>query len=326
LGSVLDHRRAVHVPSLVVVEPLMISVVIPAYNSGPYIAEAIRSVMMQTYPDWELIVVDDGSTDDTVEQVKPFLSDSRISFHHKVNGGPSSARNYGIHLAKGDLIALLDADDYWLPTKLENQIVIMDQYPEVGVCGTQRALLSPAGDIRYYPARRAFHGRAFPRLLFEPLADMSSALIRRSVFEKVGLFDESLRLAEDYEFWLRVGIHFTFHIIPEPLECYRSRESSAAVTKWKNQRAVFSNYILPRFLNEQGGRQYVRPWHLWKLKAQHYKYQGDESNHRLARLGWYLRSIVTYPLSLEPYHALGGTILPARLWRLVKALKNNHTL
>lgn len=298
-----------------------VSVVIPAYNAAPYIAEAITSVVAQTFADWELIVVDDGSTDDTAERVAPFLSDARISFHRKANGGVSTARNLGITVAKADLIALLDADDYWLPTKLEKQIAIMAQYPDVGVCGSGRNHVSPSGEVlRHIPSDR-FHGMPFPRLLFRPLADMSTAIIRRAVFNKVGLFDESLRVSEDDEFWFRVGRHFCFHVIPEPLSCYRTGHGSISSTTLAKRRELFWSYILPRFLNEQGGRKFVKPWHLWKLKARHYKYRGDESNGRFASLGWYLRSIVMYPFHIDAYSALGATLVPARLWRLVKAFK-----
>jgi glycosyltransferase involved in cell wall biosynthesis len=289
----------------------IVSVVIPAYNAGPYIAEAINSVVAQTFTDWELIVVDDGSTDDTAERVAPFLSDPRVSLHRKANGGPSSARNVGITATKADLIAFLDADDYWLPTKLEKQIAVMAKYPDIGVCGTSRRHISENGDILASSLGEEFHGKAFPRLLYGPIADMSMALIRRTVFEKAGLFDESLLLSEDYEFWLRVGRDFCFHIIPEPLACIRRGHTSTSGT-WEKRRAYFHGHILPRFLNEQDGRRFAKPWHLWKLKARNYKYRGDEAHAWYASVGWYLRSLVTYPFDNDAYIALGGAVLP---WR-----------
>ncbi len=298
-----------------------ISVIIPAYNAGPYIAEAINSVINQTFTDWELIVMDDGSTDDTTEQVGPLLSDRRISFHRKANGGPSSARNLGIDLARANLVALLDADDYWLPTKLEKQVAIMAKYPDIGVCGSGRTHISPNGDVLSHIIAAEFHGMPFPRLLFAPLADMTMGVIRRSVFDKVGLFDESLLFSEDYEFWLRVGRYFSFHIISEPLVCIRRGHTSTSGS-WRDRRAYFHEYILPRFLDEQGGRQFVKPWHLWKLKARRYKYQGDESQVWLSRLGWYLLSIATYPMALDAYSAIGSVVVPKPLWRLAKTLKH----
>jgi len=297
-----------------------VSVVIPAYNAAPYIAQAVNSVVTQTFTDWELIVVDDGSTDDTPERIAPFLSDPRISLHRKPNGGDSSARNFGIKLARAELIALLDADDSWLPTKLEKQVAIMAKYPDIGVCGTAERRISQNGDILVPSSGEEFHGKAFPRLLYSPIADMSMALIRREVFEKVGLFDETLPMSEDYEFWLRVGMHFSFHVIPEPLACIRVGYASTS-RSWRERREHFHRYILPRFLNEQGGRQFVKPWHLWRHRAREYKRRGNESPSWFARLGWYLLSIVMYPLDLDAYGALGSTVLPRRLWRVVKMLK-----
>jgi glycosyltransferase involved in cell wall biosynthesis len=305
------------------VKPPRVSIVIPAYNAGPYIAEAINSVVAQSFTDWELIIVDDGSTDDTVERVAPFLSDPRIILHCKANGGPSSARNAGINLAKADLIALLDADDYWLPTKLDKQIAIMNKHTEVGVCGSGRTMISPNGEVLRHIISDGFHGRAFPRLLFAPIVDMTMALIRRSVFEKAGLFDESLLLSEDYEFWLRVGRDFCFHNIPEPLVCIRSGHTSTS-GPWQQRRAYFYDHILPRFLHEQGGRHFVKPWHLWKLKARRYKYRGDESSGRFIRVGWYLRSIANYPLNIDAYSALGSVLMPCRIWHVVKSLKHRE--
>lgn len=298
-----------------------VSVVIPAYNAELFIAQAVSSVLAQTFADWELIVVDDGSTDDTASRVAPFLCDPRISLHRKANGGPASARNAGIRLAMANFIALLDADDYWLPRKLERQMAVMAQYPDVGVCGAASTVVSQDGEVVRHVMSDGFHGSPFPRLLFGPLADMTTALIRRKVFEQVGFFDETLRFSEDYEFWLRVGTYFCFHIIPEHLVCYRSGHASTA-GPWKERREYFHSYILPRFLNEQGGRQLVRRRHVLKLKGRHYKYRGDESDDTFRRLGWYLRSIAIYPFSLDAYSATAAALTPAPIWRLFKTMTN----
>jgi glycosyltransferase involved in cell wall biosynthesis len=295
----------------------------PAYNAGRHIAEAIRSVVAQTSSNWELIVVDDGSADDTAAQVTPFLADPRISLHRRTNGGPSAARNCGVNLAKAEFIAFLDADDCWFPAKLEKQLAVFARYPEVGVCGTGRTMISPRGEVLYQDVR-AFRGLPLPQLLFAPLADMSMAVVRREVFEEVGIFDESLLFAEDYEFWLRVGRYFCFHIIPESLVYYRLHEAGDSIKKWMKQRAVFYDRVLPRFLDEQDGRRFVKPWHLWKLKAGYYRYRGDGALNKIGRIGWYLRSILAYPLEIDVYSALGSTAFPAWFWRRMKTLKRGR--
>ncbi len=299
-----------------------VSVIIPSFNAELYIAEAIDSVIKQTFTDWELIVVDDGSTDRTVDAIQPFLEDPRIRLLRKANGGVASARNLGIFNSNGMFVALLDADDRWLPAKLEKQISVMRHFPEVGVCGTGCLIISADGCILRKGTCEAFHGIALPRLLYASMANMTTAMIRRDVFEEVGLFDETLQFAEDYEFWLRVGVHCTVHMISEPLACYRRGHASRSSRGQAECRALVWHHILPRFLNEQGGRQFVKPWHLWKLKARGYKSRGDESHNWFASLGWYLRSIATYPFDIEVYCALGSTVVPPMLWRLVRKLKH----
>lgn len=299
--------------------PPQVSVIIPSYNAAEYIVEAVKSVADQTFRDWELLVVDDGSSDDTAELVKPFLSDPRIRFFHKPNGGAASARNYGIARAHADLIAFLDADDYWLPTKLEKQVAALARFPDVGICGTGRTHVSPTGETLREFVNVGFHGEAFPRLLFAPLADMSMGVVRRCVFDSVGLFDETLRYSEDYEFWLRAGQSFTFHIIPESLVCIRIGYPSTSGS-WTARREYFHTYILPRWLDQHNGRRFVKPWHLWRLRARHYKYLGDESTTCYTKVSRYVQSACMNPLDIETYSAIGATVMPASLWQLAKRL------
>jgi glycosyltransferase involved in cell wall biosynthesis len=173
-----------------------ISVIIPAYNSADYIGNAIESALAQTCPPLEILVVDDGSTDDTAQVVASYPSPVRLL--RQANGGPASARNHGAREAHGDWLALLDADDTWLPHKLEQQMPAAMQ-PAVGL-------------IANYPAQ-AFPGLHEPvTVTFEMLWQRnrlmnSTVLIRRAVFEQLGGFDEDRNLicVEDYNLWLRVA-------------------------------------------------------------------------------------------------------------------------
>lgn len=138
----------------------LVSVIMPAYNAGPYIGEAIQSILDQTFANWDLIVVDDGSTDNTAEVVATFLSDRRIRYHKQPNGGEPVARNTGIELSHGNLIAWLDADDIWFPEKLAKQIEIFAEYPEVGFCGTGLVTVDSKGLEKSRITRNPFHGQA----------------------------------------------------------------------------------------------------------------------------------------------------------------------
>lgn len=183
-----------------------VSVVIPAYNSSRFIAEAVASVLTQTFADTEVIVVDDGSTDATGDIVARFPG---VTCIRKPNGGASSARNFGVRMASGELIAFLDADDVWHPQKLAAQVRLMDLHPDCDLGYTLRAEVAEGMD----PGRALLeadgtvsHAR-FEGLeagFLNPFLCTSTVIVRRSAFDRVGGFDESLPIAEDVDFYLRV--------------------------------------------------------------------------------------------------------------------------
>lgn len=198
------------------VRPPRVSVIIPAYNAAPYIAEALASVLAQTYQDFEIMVSDDGSKDDTAERVKPFLQDPRVRYAWGTNGGVSCARNRGIKLARGEFVAFLDADDWWPKQKLEKQVALMDAHPEIGLLCGDTAQFDEEGIwcqswFREQGLRPAFLGESlvvtdvFAKLLEVTFIPTGTVLVRRSVMDTVGLFDESLPVAEDLDFFLRVA-------------------------------------------------------------------------------------------------------------------------
>lgn len=203
----------------------LISVIIPNYNYGDYIADAIESVLSQTYPEVEIIVVDDGSTDDSKSKVIKY--GSRVRLVQQQNKGVSAARNRGIAESNGRFIAFLDADDKWHPEKLSRQFEQMNN-PKVGMvyCGLQymdakgRFLsVNLSGSEGYVLKELALlEGPGVP-------ASGSSALVRRECFERVGLFDESLSTSADWDMWRRIACHYEIRIVREPLVFYRVHAS-----------------------------------------------------------------------------------------------------
>ena len=192
-------------------EPI-VSIVMPAYNAGAYIEEAIHSVLTQTFTDWELIIVDDGSKDNTAEVVAEHLADKRIQYIKQENRGASSSRNVGIRQSKGRYIAFFDADDVWLPDKLTKQMAIFKKYPATGVCSTGFYGISPEGEVLYTRPREEYYGNVTSHFfLKECPADMSSAVLPREVIEKVGLLDETLPYAMDFDLWLRISLRYPFY-------------------------------------------------------------------------------------------------------------------
>ncbi|MCA1816151.1 MAG: glycosyltransferase [Acidobacteria bacterium] len=192
--------------------PHLVSVVMPAYNAGAYIAESIRSVLAQTYETWECVVVDDGSADDTARVARGFAdADPRIRVVSRANGGQAAARNTALKHARGSLVAFLDADDLWLPDKLRLQLDALeaaraDVVNSDGYFFSDEEPEREAGEFSIVPGRT--EGAQMFRLLFEfnRVATLS-VLARRAALDAVGLFDEDRRYqnCEDYDLWLRMA-------------------------------------------------------------------------------------------------------------------------
>jgi len=193
----------------------MVSVVIPTYNRAKLLARSIDSVLSQTYQDVELIVVDDGSTDNTAEVVRGY--GGVLVYIYQENKGPAAARNVGIRAARSGLIAFLDSDDWFLKPKLERQLAAMAANPEYMVSHTQEKWLRRGRHLNQKKRHRKGHGDLFSRCLELCAVGMSTIMLRRKLFERVGMFDESLPCCEDYDFWLRVGAHYQFLLVDQPL-------------------------------------------------------------------------------------------------------------
>ncbi len=199
-----------------------VSILMAAKNYARFIGEAIDSALAQTAADWELVIVDDGSTDDTGTVVRPYLADARIRYVRSDSLGQSRAKNLGTGFARGEFIAFLDADDAWFPTKLEKQLALMREHPQVGVTYTQRELIDEAGASLGFRNEALPGGRILSTMFLQNFVCFSSALVRREVFETVGVFDPALDLSIDYDLWLRAAPHFEFRPIDEVLVKYRT--------------------------------------------------------------------------------------------------------
>lgn len=210
---------------------LLVTAVIPVYNGEPYVDQAVRSVLGQTYEPVECIVVDDGSTDGTREICSRF--GTAIRYVHKVNGGVSSARNAGAAEATGEVVAFLDADDTWLPDKLEKQMAILSSAPEAGMVYSGVYIadenLEPMGRIDPAPPELALRNTL---LLEHPFATGigSTGLLPVSIFSGVGGFDERLSTSADCDLTCRVAREYPVACSPEPLACYRRHGSQMSVS------------------------------------------------------------------------------------------------
>lgn len=190
----------------------MVSVIITTYNRRRFLREAVLSVLKQDYQDRELIVVDDGSTDDSHNEVEDLL----VTYIRKENGGISSARNKGIEAARGEYVAFLDVDDLWKKNKLSTQISQM-KAQDYSVSYTDEIWIRNGKRLNQKMRHKKHSGRIFGYCLPLCIISPSSAIVRREIFEDVGLFDESLPVCEDYDMWLRVTARHPVLFIERPL-------------------------------------------------------------------------------------------------------------
>lgn len=203
----------------------MVSVIIPTYNRERYICEALESVFAQTYPEFEVIVVDDGSTDNTEEALKSYLD--RIKYIYKSNGGPASARNAGMKASKGKYVAFLDSDDLWLPNKLQLQVTFLEAHPDYAMVVSDYDFIGER-KVKYLKKPRVSFECTLLDLLDGNRIATATAMIRREVFDTIGLFDEdpAIIALEDYGMWLRVAQLSKIAYLHAPLAKYRMHPSN----------------------------------------------------------------------------------------------------
>lgn len=194
----------------------LFSIVIPTFNRKPFLKKALESVLGQTFPDWELIIVDDGSNDETDGLVLSY-NDSRIKYIYQENRGPSSARNHAIKESAGNYICPLDSDDWWDKDKLKTHIEYIKAYPEYKIFHTQEIWHRGGQILQQKQKHKKPSGSIFPQCLPLCCVSISTAAIHRSVFPDVGMFDEGLPACEDYDFWLRVSLKYKVMLIDKQL-------------------------------------------------------------------------------------------------------------
>jgi len=188
---------------------IFISVIIPTYNRKDALIRAIDSVLSQTYTDFELIIVDDGSTDDTSLMFKDNDNENgKIKYIYQENGGVSKARNTGIKFAKGDFIAFLDSDDEWLPKKLEKQVDFLKKNKNIKICHTNEIWIKNGLRINQHNKHKKYGGWIYQKSLYLCLISPSAVIIHKSIFEDVGMFNEEFKAGEDYDLWLRITPYY----------------------------------------------------------------------------------------------------------------------
>jgi glycosyltransferase involved in cell wall biosynthesis len=212
-----------------------VSVVIPAYNALKFLPQTIASVIAQTFQDFELLLIDDGSSDGTADWVAQYNQgieeksgspEHKIRFFQQHRGGVSAARNLGIQNAQGEFVAFLDADDLWVPSKLAQQVNYLSQHPRVGLVHGAIALMDETGRLTGRVLSSKPAGSSLPRLLTQNAVACQTVMIRRSCFEQSGGFDSQADTVEDWDLWIRVARFYPIVAMNEVLAHYRQVESS----------------------------------------------------------------------------------------------------
>ena len=213
-----------------------VSVIIPTYNRLPMLKEAVDSVLSQDFEDVELIVVDDGSTDGTAGEIKKY--GGRIRFLQvSENRGVSAARNKGLLHARGKYVAFLDSDDLWVKGKLKIQVAFLDDNPQYPLCYTDEIWVRKGKRVNPKVRHAKYSGWIFEKCLPLCIISPSSAMMRRTLFSRIGLFDEALPVCEDYDFWLRVSARFPVFFINRKLIIKRGgHPDQLSQRSWGNDR------------------------------------------------------------------------------------------
>lgn len=275
-----------------------VSVIIPAYNAEPFIEDTVRSVLDQTFSDLEVILVDDGSTDGTVARLEKF--GDRIRVERQGNGGVAKARNTGVRIATGEWIAFLDADDLWLPDKLERQLaapsavmVYSDRY-NIGARGELPELQSLVTPMH--------GGDVFVTLLTDGnFITNTSVMVRRALFEQMGGFFTGLNGTEDWDLWIRIAEQHAIHFVNEPLVRYRFHPGGIS----RNYRRMGRErrMVIARALDLPRGR--ALDWRtrrqIWAETWRTNGYEAGRAGARGQALLDYARAAAAWPLEWQPY-------------------------
>lgn len=307
----------------------LISVVIPTYNYAIYLPRAIESVLVQTYEHFELIIVDDGSTDNTAAVMEAYKSryPDRIHYIYQKNGGPNAARNKGIDSAQGEFVALLDADDEWFPDKLAKQISFALENTNVGMIGCGFRWVKDDGTIicdgrgesppprcdliRYLKIRNFNFGGS------------SGVLIKKECFRVVGKFDESLKGSEDRDMWLRIANQFEIMNLPDILVVIHYHDTNCHTdhSRMLNSRFKF----IDKHFNSEDFKFKQRAFSFAYLDAAH---ECFKANLFIKAAFYSLLAICCFPLKSVPdddkYQILVKSILPNWVLLTVRSKRSSH--
>ena len=284
----------------------LVSVVVTCYNYGKYLKNCLESVLNQTYKNIEILIVDDGSTDNTAELMKNFIGTANIKYIYQNNAGQSRAKNVGIKNANGDFIAFLDADDLWCAEKIKKQISFFGKN-EVGVVYCKAKYFDEDDDEVIFeltsPYIQPKRGKVTEALLLDNFVPFSSSMVRKECFEKFGVFDETLKMGIDWDLWLRISTAYEFDFVDEQLFYYRIGHNGQ-MSKNVEVRQQCSDRIMERFLAhypETVGVKTIEKatYYTYCNRGEYYRFIDKRKSTNL-----FLKAIRTLPFKKDAYKGL----------------------
>lgn len=337
----------------------LVSVVLPTYNRANYLVDAIESVLNQTYRQVELIVIDDGSTDNTSEVVAPFLNDGRMRYVEQKNSGAASARNHGIALSAGRFVAFIDSDDVWEKDKLEIQLSIMNALPDVAlVCSDfssrdREGRVEPSHIKSYFSVfddydlsyldvfghtltecisglekgLNVYWGKVYEAMVFGNFILTSTCLCRREVFNQVGVFNTKYETLEDYDLYLRMTRQFEAAFVDKPLVRYRYSKNQLSGEAFyeklcRNLIEIFEKNIASMTDEDflKRNEKRIRLHRGMILSQQAYFYFSHDQMSSAAGLYW--KSIRNDPSRCKSFIFLFFSLLPVGITRSIRKIKS----
>ena len=274
---------------------MLVSVVTATYNMAKYVVLAVESVLQQTYPNIEIIVVNDGSEDNTTEVMDKFRSDQRVKYlPQKENKGQTVAKNIGINASKGKFVAFVDADNLWKPDKLEKQLPLFDKSERTGVVYSDAEYIDGDGKILPYIKRDYYSGNITENLLLHNFINFNSAVIKRECINQIGIFDESLSMGIDWDLWLRISTKYEFAFLDYKTYCYRIWPNQMSHNKL--MRLQNAEKIVEKFLKKHQSLVSSRIVNkCWAHIYADYGFTHAQQGEKIKALKYYIKSISKQP-------------------------------
>jgi glycosyltransferase involved in cell wall biosynthesis len=288
-------------------EPL-VSIITPTFNRADFINKAVNSVLAQTYNNFEFLIVDDGSTDNTRELLQPALADTRLRYFHQENQGQSIARNLALSKARGDFICFLDSDNYWPGKKLSTQIDLFRQHPEYDVIYGDIIVVDENDKEITRRNMRRYSGQIAKYMVRDNCVSMNTAMARRKCFEELGGMSGKRRVADDYELWLKFSAKYRFLYVPEFLAYYRVMDdqiSSDKTRRFDSNWQIISDFRreFPDAMTEREFDSGFAAFH--RRKARYLASQGSRAE-ALSEMG---RALRLRPLERTSWRSLAAVLV-----------------